>query len=204
VTPILRTRGCAQCMRDRGMLTITPNGPRGEQHARRFELRSLLHRLQLSTDTFTCRSNCEVRRAAEGAGTGTGTCSTPSRNAEFSGSWVNWTRHAPAGRWCAIVRSRQRQLRRISHPSARAHWSMPLEQRNLLRRLRVPARATVRCARLQTAQVAPRQEMPNCSANLSLRIANPIALLRASCTEPYGQRRLGSTRNMTVSCDWGM
>ena len=59
-------------MRDRGLLTITPNGPRGEQHARRFELRSLLHRVQLSTGTFTRRSNCEVRRAAEGAGTGTG------------------------------------------------------------------------------------------------------------------------------------
>jgi hypothetical protein len=44
--------------------------------------------------------------------------------------------------------------------SARAHRSMPLEQRSLLHR-QVRAEATVRCAGLQRAQVATRQEMPN-------------------------------------------
>jgi hypothetical protein len=48
--------------------------------------------------------------------------------------------------------------------------------------LQVQAEATVRCAGLQRAQVAPRQEMPNL-VDLSFR--------------------LGGTRNMTVSCDVG-
>ena len=38
-------------------------------------------------------------------------------------------------------------------------------------------------------------------SDLSLRIANTIALLRLP--EPYARRRPGGTRNMTVACDGG-
>jgi hypothetical protein len=67
-------------------------------------------------------------------------------------------------------------------------------QRSLLHRLQVRAEATVRCAGLRRAQVAPRQEMPN------LAIA-----LRECCVtrhpEPFGVRRLDDTRHTMVAYD---
>ena len=52
---------------------------------------------------------------------------------------------------------------------------------------------------LDRVQVVP-QEMPNL-VDLSLRIANQIALVRA--TELYGLRQPGDTWNMTSACDGG-
>jgi hypothetical protein len=55
--------------------------------------------------------------------------------------------------------------------------------------LQARAEATVRSAGLQRALVAPRQEMPNLY-DLLLRIANPIALLRASQSPAGGAVRV--------------
>jgi hypothetical protein len=76
---------------------------------------------------------------------------------------IRWVRHG-MDRLDASGGSRaQVGVRRLRHPGdARAHIGRSrFEQRSLLHHPLVRAEATVRCAGLQRAQVAPRQEMPN-------------------------------------------
>ena len=81
-------------------------------------------------------------------------------------------------------RERERESRRpgLAAPSPRTCRSYCEVRRGLLR-----------------VQVAPRQEMPNLS-DLSLETGEPNRAA-ARHTEPYGRRRPGGTRNMTVACD---
>jgi hypothetical protein len=69
---------------------------------------------------------------------------------------------------------------------------------NLLHNLQVRAEATVRCAGLQRAQVAP---VNKCRAMTVARMNLPCCVTRHP--EPCGVCPLGGTRHMTVGCDGG-
>ena len=158
------------------------------------------HRQAMRSDTLSLSRLSDCLRRARVKCASHGSIKTTIDSKSTYQKSFSWLGHRPAGYervllvragWGAVVRQLRAHIGRCR-----------FEQRSLLHRVQVRAEATVRCAGLLRAQVAaPRQEMPNLS-DLSLRIANTNRAA-ARLPEPYGRRRLGGARNVTVACDGG-